>query len=886
MGKFTIERMRVCGADAPIALTERKPRFSFAVKSAEVSDFTFKIAVASSAASITRPDLWQSETLKYSENVLIEYAGRELRPDSDCFWAVLDGDGAVVSAVRPFGIGLFREDWTARWITREKVSEVAPLFLKGFTLKNKRIERARLYITGLGYFVARLNGQRIGTDGFVPQVSDYGSRELNGLFETFPLETRKSIYYLCYDVKEALNADKGGAGHTLAVLVGNGWYKNREKPNEGNFYYGEPKTLFELRITYADGDGETVISDNSVSVADTNLLRNTLYTGEVVDFRIKNRYLLSEYKPGEPLKVRELRDPEGALPYQRERSDTAGEVFTVQKTYRNGRKTLYDFGQNHSGVISLKAKGGAGDRIRLVYGEEKNDDNTVDVYSSSWGGHIQTDELILSGGTDEYVCTFTVHGFRFCEAEASSAEVVITEIKSLFVYSEIENDGLFTCDDGLFNRINQNYLYTHRSNLHGNVPTDCPHRERRGFLGDGHAALLAAMYNYDMQQAYGKWMRDIFDAQSKTGYMPHTAPFSAGGGGPGFGSGCIIVPWEMYRFYGDVSLLTANYDGMVNWVKYLNSRHDGDYIVVREEKGWCIGEWFNPTLIDLDIPFVNTYFFILSVRLLQKIAPLCGREKDLLWLAALEKNIRDSFVKKYYNFEKHIFCKGTKGSAFFALDIGVLNGKEAKLCLEETLKYYEATGYKIETGIFGTPLLFKVLTEYGRGDVIYKIMSRKEYPGYGHMIERGATTLWEGFEERDGPDYLLRDGTPQTGYGVTHNHPMLGSISAWFFKGIGGLDIDGLGVTRKIRVAPYITGEINRASASKETIFGRAAVEWEKDALKAALKIEAPYSCTADVELPFRAGWSVDGKAVTPAKRGGLYGVTLPAGRHEIRISF
>jgi alpha-L-rhamnosidase len=890
----------------PAALTERSPLFSFEAEGGGAGT-AYKIAVAPDAAALSRGErVWESGVYDYRETAYARYGGKPLAPDTEYVWAVTDAEGKLISEPARFGIGLFRGDWRARWVTRERESGVAPIFLRNFALAGggKEIAGAKLYVTGLGYFKAYCNGESVSEDEFVPQVSDYGARPLDGLFETAPIGTKKTAYYRCYDIKNLLRL----GDNALAVWVGNGWYNNREKPNEGNFCYGGPKALFELRIRFSDGSAQTVCSGEDTRAADSNLLKNTLYTGEVVDFNVRNRFDLREYGDGETAPARVLPDAEGELLYQKEAPDVAGERFAPAAVLRDGDTALYDFGQNHSGVLRVKVRGAKNARVKFVYAENKTADNRADVWSSSWGGHVQADELILSGGADEYRSVFTVHGYRYCEAALPDGAEIL-EIESLFVHSGAAGDGAFECGELLFNRINRNYRYTCLSNFHGNVPTDCPHRERRGFLGDGHAHFSAAMYNFDMRGGFCKWLKDMRDAQSETGYMPHTAPFAAGGGGPGFGSACLIAPLKYYRFYGDVSPLAEGFCGMLNWVKYLNTRHDGDYIVVREEKGWCIGEWFNPTLIDLDIPFANTYFFALCVKLATEVAGILGEyerksaagadgardgrppvaevspERELPWLSALYRRITDAFLKRYYDYGTHLFCGGGKGAAFFGLDLGVLDEAEARECLETELARIAERDYRIETGIFGTPLMLKILSDAGRDDVLYRILSRKGYPGYAYMIERGATTLWEGFEERVGPDYLLRGGTPQTGYGVSHSHPMLGSVCAWFYASIAGLGLDRIGSDRVVTVAPWIGGEIERARAEKHTVYGPARVAWERKGHTAKISFAVPFSCRGEIRLKsgFR-DWVLDGVPVRPETRGAFDTAAAGSGGHTLTV--
>ena len=884
-----IFNLKTEGVIEPLGLTNKNPTFSFNVKNYKSPKLFYKLVVATKSDLIKNEiyDLWESQIFNYKDIFRVKYKGKILNSDTIYYWAVIiieNGKTIYKSKINKFGLGLFKNDWEAKWVERVEIKDIAPIFLKEFYTDKKVVCSAVLYITGLGYFTAYCNNKKVSDDMFVPQVSDYESRELDGLFETAPIGTKKSIYYLRYDITNLIKENS----NTLAVLVGNGWYKNREKPNEGNFYYGEPKCIFELRIKYSDGTMQSVCSDKTVYTADSNIIKNTLYTGEIIDFRKKNKWIINNYNIEELKICKELRDSEGALIYQKESCDRVGEVFNSNIIYKEKKYIIYDFKQNHSGILNVILKGNKGAKVKFTYAENLTEDGKdIDVYSTSWGGHIQTDELILSGNVDEYTSQFTIHGYRYCKVEFD-IETEIINIKSLFVYSTINKTGKFECSNELFNKINRNYLYTQKSNFHGNVPTDCPHRERRGFLGDGHASLLAAIYNFDMYAGYKKWLKDIHDAQSETGYMPHTAPFAAGGGGTGFGSGCVIIPWKMYNIYGEKSILKDNYNVMINWIKYLNTRHDGDYIIVREEKGWCIGEWFNPILIDLDIPFVNTYFFALCVKLVLQIAYITDNKKDLKWLNALYNNITSTWINKYYDKEKHQFCKGTKGAAFFGLDLEILNKEEEKLCLDNTLKYYkDVLEYHIETGIFGTPLMLKHLSKSGYNDVIYKIMNRTDYPSYGFMIKNGATTLWEGFEKRTGPDYLLRDGCPQTGYGVSHNHPMLGSISEWFYKSVAGLNIDKIGSTRKIIIKPYFNGDITFANAEVNTVFGVASVNWKKDNNKININIEIPYSCYALFEVNIKndiQNYYINKKCYKQKNKN--LSIKLKYGKHNIIIEY
>jgi len=562
-----IKNVLVCGSKNPISLTEKEIVFSFCLGFEESENTEYNIKIYQTEYDLTHDVncFYSSAKVNYKKQNSIHIDSSNFKRGEDYFYLI---SFDTIEYHGKFGVGLNLTDFSARWIERVEFSDIAPIFIKPFELANKVINKAYLYISGLGYFEAFINSKRVGDDGYAPQVSDYMERPLDGCFETTPIDTRKSTYYLCYDVKDFLKES-----NTLAVLVGNGWFKNHEKPNEGNVYYGEPRCFFELRVFYEDGSKEVFISDKNTFSVNTNILKNTLYTGEIVDLRIPFRTEFNEFKEEELSLSKELRDLPGEFLYQKEPSDKIGETFEGNLISKNNLTYLYDFKQNHSGDIDIILKGERGSHVVITYGENITQNKEIDVYSSSWGAHIQRDEIYLSGNEDRYKCKFTIHGFRYAEIVADKP-ISIISIKSNFIYSFVNFDGDFKCDNDLINTIYKNYKYTQLSNLHGNVPTDCPHRERRGFLGDGHVSMKSAMYCFDMYLTYKKCIKDIRDAQSITGYMPHTAPFCCGGGGPGFGSGCIIIPYYFYNFYGDISVLQNAYNNMINWIKYLNTRHE------------------------------------------------------------------------------------------------------------------------------------------------------------------------------------------------------------------------------------------------------------------------------------------------------------------------
>jgi len=881
----------------PLGMTNMRPAFSYTLISShsDVIQQAYHIVASSSMEFMNNHnyDVWDSGIVSSCKSQFIDYSGIKLKSKMIIFWSVRSFDDNFMptsfSEIAYFEMGLQKDDWRAKWVT-SNITSSAPVFHRKFELKEKcKVKSARLYITGLGYFTAYLNRNRVGNDYFSPLVSDYDDRDLNNILIPFHNKTKKSIYYLTYDIKSSLIS----SSNILNVVIGNGWYNHKEKTVEGDYSYGLPKTIFEIHINYDDNTTQIFLSDEETTVSNSPIINNTLFKGEEYDFRIDEEAIFSNLKNETVSQcILVKNEPKGELIGQIIASDRIIRKIDYIKQWKADNKITYDFGQNFTGFVSIAASGKAGDTITAVFGENIGTDNKIDTLSTSWGIQIQTDKVILNGkGINTFIPHFTWHGFRYCELELSNENVDINEVHALVLHNDIKIDGEFLCSNELFNSIQKNYIWTQLSNMHGGIPSDCPHRERRGYTGDGQVTAESAIYNFNVNSFYQKWIKDICDSQDmETGYVPHTAPFSGGGGGPGWGSACVILPNLLYTYYGDINILNKTVSTMKKWVDYLNTRHDGDYIINREEAGWCIGDWCNPRKMELDESLVNTYFFGYCAELLSRTFHILNLESESDIYKKLYIKIKNAFNNTFFNNAKKHYGNGRQGADVIPLYWNIVDDNEKQNIMESIIHnlMVENDGH-FDTGIFATPMTLDVLTTHGHKEDLYEILNKVDYPSYGYMIKSGATTIWEFWEKEIGPSYDAKNGDKMEGYFTSHNHPMLGSISAWFYKRVAGLDLDGIGSNRYISIKPYVMGDLKFAKAHKETIFGLASVSWNIVNSEFFLECVIPVGCRARIFIPSfvnkQAFEIVNNKKIPMAQRADdYYTVEVGSGKYNFTV--
>jgi alpha-L-rhamnosidase len=780
-------------------------------------------------------NLWDTGKINSNETVNIPYRGKALTSMLKVFWKVRVWDDSDQpskwSDVAFWEMGYVKPtDWKAKWIGMVEdqypdsaVTGPAPWFRKIFQVSNEIIS-ARIMISGLGFYELTLNGVKVGDHVLAPAQTNYDLRKLQKLIYYHDDQSRQRVLYNTFDVTQQLKT----GGNVVGIVLGNGWYNQRDRTVEGCMWYGTPRLIFQLEITKRDGSKEYVCSDNSWKTTTGPILQDGIFTGETYDARRElGQWGSLGYSDEKWHNAIEVKAPVGKLMSQLAPPDRI--IRTIRPVFLSKTSSgsfLFDAEEMISGWVQIKLHGLRGDTVRIRHIEELGRD------------YDQIDTYILKGGGDEtYEPRFTWHAFRQIEISGLKYQPDLSDLTVKVVHTDVEPAGNLECSNPLFNQIYQNYLRTQLGNLHGSISSDCPHRERLGYTGDGQVAVEAALCNFDMTRFYQKWFLDMEDARNhKTGYVPHTVPFGGGGGGPAWGSAFVIMPWAYYYYYGDKMVLQTHYEGMKKWIEYLGTRCDSSGIVVREEpRGWCLGDWATPEKIKLSPELVNSCYYYYVTDIMSKVAAVLGNIPDKNQFEKLAVSIKKSINTKFYNPQTACYLDGKQGANLFPMAFGVAEKSERPRIFATIIHQLEQLKYHFDTGILATPLLLKVLTENGRADLAYTVMNQKDFPGFGdYIIGKKATTLWENW-----------DGAS------SHSHPMYGSVIAWFFNTLAGISPDpALPGTPDFVINPFIDNELTYAKATYQSIFGQRSCSWEKKSDTLFMDVEIPVNTTATIHFP------------------------------------
>ncbi len=842
----------------PLGIDVRKPRFGWLLKSEErgLMQCAYHIIVATSRQLIARGigDMWDSGKVASGETVNIEYAGKKLVSRKRYWWRVCSYHAAglpgTLSETAMFETALLeRSDFICKWISAD-AAIASPIFRKDFGLEGN-INQARAYICGLGYYELYFNGQKAGDHVLDPNWTDFDNRMLQDLIYPYEDKSGKRALYVTYDITSLLKTDRNAVG----IMLGNGWYNQTERNVEGKMAYGSPRLWLQIYVKYDDGNEVFFGSDNSWKYSNGPAVFNNIYYGEIYDARLEQvGWNAAGFDDSKWDMALETPGVAGVLKAQ---MSTADKVISVIKpvsvsSLKNGTQ-IYDLERNIAGWARIKVTGGPGEKVVMRFAEELDADGNLDLGSTGSEQQIQQDIYILAGKEPEtYEPHFTWHGFRYIEVNMD-AGVTMDGLMGIVVHAAVERTGSFSCSNSMFNRIFEIYRWSQEGNLHGGVPSDCPHRERLGYTGDAQITAQSAIFSFDMAAFYTKWIDDIACAQNlESGFIPHTVPYYGGGGGPGgWGCAAILMPWYMYLYYGDKRILEKHYKMMLGWMEYMRGHADEDGIVISEEPGsWCLGDWVVPRQFDkvpgkkdgfnIDVPpeLVNTFFYTLSASYMKIIARILRDNENENYFEALHGTLKAAIHKRFYNGKTGSYAAGIQGCDVFPLAAGGVPEENKGRVVENLVKnIMERNGGCLDTGIFGTPYMLEVLVDNGQAETAYTIMNQSCYPGYGYMISQGATTLWECWEKEQG----------------SHNHPMFGSVVAWMFKYVAGLrpdeNIPGFG---NIIIRPCLFAEINYAEASYESIRGHIGIRWERHGAKIVVLLDIPCNCSADVYLPVK----------------------------------
>ena len=847
----------------PLGIEKERPRLSWELESDErgQKQTAYRILVADSERELQRyiGNLWDSGKIISGETNQILYEGVPLGSGKRCVWTVQvwDRDGHPSGWSQPafWEMALLDpSDWEGDWIRESKLApdrdedfykeNPAPLFRKEF-YASKKIVQARLYISGLGYYEARINGRRVGDFLLDPGWTAY----------------HKRVLYSTYDVTELLFTGR----NCIGVMLGNGWFNPLPLTMWGRLNLrehlpvGNPRFIAQLTIEYMDGTTQVVSTDTSWRAHPGPIIRNNIYLGEVYDAR---REVEGWDHPGLDTtgwkKVVFASEPIGLLQAQAQPPiKITKEIKPIGIKETQPGIYIFDFGQNFSGWVRLHIQAKAGTRIKLRYGELLREDGSLNPMTSVCGQvkgknqdgrniggpgspdtAYQKDVYITKGrGEEVYTPHFTFHGFRYVEVTGFPEKPTLETLMGLRLNSAVREVGSFSCSNPLLNKIFEMTRWTFLSNMFS-VQSDCPHREKFSYGGDLVVTSDAFILNFDMATFYAKAVRDWHDAALSNGMLTDTAPFvGIQYCGVAWAMAHPHLLWKLVQYYGDRFLLKEQYSTASRWLDLVSSQNP-DHI---------IGEGLSDHegLESAPSPQMVTPIYYQSARLLARLSVFIGRHHDGEKYTRLAEDIKSAYLKKFLKPGTGKFDPFTQASQAFALYLDLVPIREKQKAIDYLLDKIQKThNGHLSTGIFGSKFLLEVLSSTGNSNLAYQIVNQKSFPGWGHMVTQGATTLWEHWE--------FSDNT------FSHNHPMFGSVSEWFIRWLAGIQPhpDAVGFDR-IVIRPQVVGDLSWAEARYFSIRGEVESRWRREKKMLYLHIEIPPNTTATVYLPSRRASSI-----------------------------
>lgn len=707
-----------------------------------------------------------------------------------------------------------------------------PLFRKSFVLPGKPVS-AVLEISGLGQYEARINGRKISSAVLTPGWTLY----------------TRHVLFDAYDVTRLLRP----GGNAIGVMVGNGMYRVLPSPGRYTKFersFGQPKLIAALTIRFADHPDMVIPSGADWSTAPGPITFSSTYGGEDFDARLEPRNWTSAQFDGSGWsRAYVVGGPGGALMRETTPPIKVLRTFTpVKTTHPAPNVMVYDLGQNFAGWPAIEVTGPRGASVKLLAGELLTaagfvtqrsanagaDDPNLFTYTLRGGATVQDPET--------WHPRFSYYGFRYVQAETSPG-VTILRLNGQSIHDDVVRIGSFTSSSSLFNRVHAIIDNAMLSNM-VSVLTDCPHREKLGWLEQSHLAGAALNYNWELSSLYQKISDDMADSQKASGLVPSIAPeFPVFSGpfrdSPEWGSAVVLSPWIAYQFSGDPHSLRDHYASMQRYVTYLGGRTHGHLL------DYGLGDWYDigpgdpgeSKLTTLGLTASAIYYQDLTT--LARIAVIAGHPEDAHTYAAEAQAVKSAFNTAFFHAETDVYDRGSQTAQAMPLALGLVPpGHEAGV-LNSLVASIRITGNHVTAGDIGFHYLVRALTDGGRSDVLYDMLSRTDPPSYGAQVAAGVTTLAESW-----------DANPKD----SQNHFMLGDAEEWFYRGLAGIDFDrSRGAGEEIRISPAVIGSLTSASATLHSSLGVIKSAWSRqspssDAL--SVDLEIPPATTARFIVP------------------------------------
>lgn len=841
--KVRIVNMRCEHFDRPLAIDSATPHFSWQINSSKSGDKarSYRIQVASDSLSLVKgvADLWDSGVVESDQTVLVPYAGKPLSSLDVCWWRVIVGvesaKRTVSSPISSFGIGIIDDKAIeCDFIGHSNSGATAALLRRKFEV-DKVGERTVLHINSLGYHEVWLNGRRVGDACIAPALSQLDKRSL----------------WVAYDVKEYLRQGE----NDIVVWLGQGWYKRHTFGRwQPELSYAEP--LVRLQINnYLDGEPTLICRSDDKWYSTLSGYRDTGswnaldFGGEEVDARLNPLTMeSSELDKLQWGKAMVLEDFNHKATPQMVEPDRIYERLS-RKSVRKCENGVWmlDFGRVITGWFELRLRNlKDGECISIEYSDELDDNGNLEPQR-------QADLYIARGGAEETFCNkFNHHAFRYVRITGLKESPLEEDAHALAFSTAYSDDASFVCSDEDINSIHDMIERTMRCLAYNGYMVDCPHLERAGYGGDGNSSTQILQTLCGTAPLFRNWIQAWADAMREGGSLPHVSPNAgAGGGGPYWCGFMVMAPWHTYLNYRDLTPVERYYDNMKLWLQFVES-HFKDGLKERwadtPYRDWYLGDWLAPWGVDAgngeSVKLVNNSFISDCYAKMVEMAMLLGFEADAKQYALRREQLNRTIHERFYNAATHTYATGSQLDMVYPLLVGVTPAEEVAKVREQLMKYSrEVMKEHIGGGLVGVPLITRWAIEAREPDFMYRMLKKRDYPGYLYMIDNGATTTWEYWSgER------------------SRVHNCYNGIGTWFYQALGGLrpnhdasvagSLESSAGYREVIIEPQVPAGVDWCSITKQTPYGEIAVDWKIEGGVMSIDVILPVGVEGWVVIP------------------------------------
>ena len=886
----------------PVGIEAASPRLTWEVASTKLncSQNAYQLIAGTDSMEVTKEtgNFWDSGKISSSQSINIPFHGESLESEKKYFWKVRiwDENNQVSpwSEIASWRMGLLStSSWSsAKWISFEKMDPelrlvpgvhgngddlgkkalkrpVIPLFRKPFNI-DKKVKSAILSISGLGHYDAFINGKRVGNSFLAPGWTDYD----------------KTVLYNTYDVTSMLQNGK----NILGAIVGNGFYNiNRERYRKITIAYGMPEMKGHLQLNYTDGSSETIVTDQSWKTAPSPITYTSIYGGEDYNATLEQpgwNTAAFDDTGWKPVLISD--GPSGKLIAEQDYPLKTMDVISVKNiTPLKDGSFLYDFGQNASGIVELEIQGKKGQQVKLWPSELINPDSTNNQRAS--GSPYYFSYTLNGNGEETWKPRFTYYGFRYVQVFDAVPEGVINpeklpvikKMSFLHTRNSAPENGTFTCSNERLNEIHTLIDWAIRSNFQS-VLTDCPHREKLGWLEQTHLMGNGVHYRYDNYHLYRRLILDMMDDQTSDGLIPDITPeyveFVGGfRDSPEWGSAGVILPFLLYKWYGDTQIIDETWPMMMKYVTYLKSKSNNHLL------NYGLGDWFDlgpnqPGVAQLTpVSLTATAIYYYDVKLMAEMASIKQKPEEKA-LQAWADEIRKKFNDEFFNPETKVYSTGSQTAMSMPYCFGIVDDIYKEEVFENLVDSIKANNKALTAGDVGFHYLIEALTKGGASQLIYEMINRDDVPGYGFQLKKGATALTESWEALEN---------------VSNNHLMLGHVMEWFYTGLAGIQQAENSVAYKnINIKPEFSKGLSFVKGSFDSPYGKIRSEWKKTDGHIQMEIEIPFNTTAKIYLPTDNASTVkirdvNNKIITPDRVTGKENliVKIGSGTYKIEIA-